>query len=241
MKKALHIFFLCIVLPTFQIVSAQYKVQGTVYDGTRTYPLEGVSVITTNGRGTATNASGFYSIDVLEKDSIWFSYLQKPTTKFPVSKITNVAQFDIALQIEVPILKEVIIKPRDYRMDSIQNRIDYEKAFNFRRPNFESMTSIGPMGAGIDVNELIRLFQFRKNQSSERFRERLLQNERDNYIDYRFNRGVVRRLTKLTGDDLERFMMLYRPSFTFTLYSSDYDFNEYIKLSYQKYSQQKAF
>jgi hypothetical protein len=240
LKKALHIF-LSIVLPTFQIVSAQYKVQGTVYDGTRTYPLEGVSVITTNGRGTATNASGFYSIDVLEKDSIWFSYLQKPTTKFPVSKITNVAQFDIALQIEVPILKEVIIKPRDYRMDSIQNRIDYEKAFNFRRPSFESMTSIGPMGAGIDVNELIRLFQFRKNQSSERFRERLLLNERDNFIDYRFNRGVVRRLTKLTGDDLERFMMLYRPSFTFTLYSSDYDFHEYIKLSYQKYSKQKTF
>lgn len=226
---------------TFQIANAQYKLQGTVYDGTRTYPLEGVSVITTNDRGTTTDANGFYSIEVSEKDSIWFSYLQKPTTKFPVSKITNVAQFDIALQVDVPILKEVIVRQRNYKMDSIQNRIDYQKAFNFRRPNLESMTSIGPMGAGIDVNELIRVFQFRKNQSSDRFRERLLQQERDNFIDYRFNRAVVRRLTNLSGDDLDRFMTLYRPSYTFTLYSRDYDFQEYIKLSYQKYSQQKTF
>lgn len=223
---------------TFQIVNAQYKLQGTVYDGTRTYPLEGVSVITTSGRGTTTDANGFYSIEVTEKDSIWFSYLQKPTTKFPVSKITNVAQFDIALQVEVPILKEVVVRQRNYRMDSIQNRIDYQKAFDFRRPNLESLTSIGPMGAGIDVNELIRVFQFRKNQSSERFRERLLQNERDNFIDYRFSKALVRRLTNLTGEDLDRFMMLYRPSYTFTLYSSDYDFGEYIKLSFNKYSQQ---
>ncbi len=223
------------------IVNAQYLVQGTVYDGTRTYPLEGVSVLTTSGRGTATNASGFYSIQVSDKDSIWFSYLQKPTTKFPVSNITNVAQFDIALQVEVPILKEVVVKLKDYRLDSIQNRIDYQKAFDFRRPNLESMTSIGPMGAGIDVNELIRVFQFRKNQSSERFRERLLQQESDNFIDYRFNKSLVRRLTNLSGDDLDRFIILYRPSYTFTLYSSDYDFQEFIKLSYRKYSQQKTF
>lgn len=228
-------------MPCFAIVNAQYLVQGTVYDGTRTYPLEGVSVLTSSGRGTATNASGFYSIQVSDKDSIWFSYLQKPTTKFPVSKITNVAQFDIALQVEVPILKEVVVKLKDYRLDSIQNRIDYQKAFEFRRPNLGSMTSIGPMGAGIDVNELIRVFQFRKNQSSERFRERLLLQERDNFIDYRFNKALVRRLTNLSGDDLDRFMILYRPSYTFTLYSSDYDFQEYIKLSYRKYSQQKTF
>ena len=213
-------------MPCFAIVNAQYLVQGTVYDGTRTYPLEGVSVLTSSGRGTATNASGFYSIQVSDKDSIWFSYLQKPTTKFPVSKITNVAQFDIALQVEVPILKEVVVKLKDYRLDSIQNRIDYQKAFDFRRPNLESMTSIGPMGAGIDVNELIRVFQFRKNQSSERFRERLLQQESDNFIDYRFNKALVRRLTNLSGDDLDRFIILYRPSYTFTLYSSDYDFQE---------------
>lgn len=239
LKKVLytHILFFTL-LPAFQFVNAQYIVQGTVYDGTRTYPLDGVSVLTTSGRGTATNASGFYSIEVSDKDSIWFSYLQKPTIKFPVSRIINVAQFDIAIQVEVPVLKEVVVRQRNYRIDSIQNRIDYQKAFEFRRPNLGSMTSVGPMGAGIDVNELIRVFQFRKNKSSDRFRERLLQQERENFIDYRFNKGVVRRLTNLSGDDLDRFMTLYRPSYTFTLYSSDYDLQEYIKLSYKNYLQQ---
>ena len=143
--------------------SAQYKIQGTVYENTRTYTLEAVTVESTGGRITSTNENGFYSIDVSEKDSIWFSYLGKPTIKFPVTGILNHAQFDIALQVPVPELKEIIVRPKTYREDSIQNRKDYEKIFNFRKPSLETMTSIGPQGAGIDINELIRTFQFRKN------------------------------------------------------------------------------
>ena len=64
-----------ILLCTIQEAAAQYKIQGTVYDSSRLYPLEAVSVLATNGNGTLTNADGRYSIEVGEKDSIWFSYL----------------------------------------------------------------------------------------------------------------------------------------------------------------------
>ena len=212
-----------------QALFAQYKVRGTVYDKTRTYPLEAVSVMTTSGRFATTNNEGRYQIDVSERDSIWFSYLDKPTVKFPVQKMMDLNQFDLALEVPITVLPEIKLKPRDYRLDSIQNRRDYAKAFEFRKPNVESMTSIGPNGAGIDINELIRAFQFRKNRSMLRFQERLLEQERDKFIDHRFNALLVRRLTGLENDELKRFMTLYRPSYEFALYTNDYDFQLYIK------------
>lgn len=212
-----------------------------MYDSSRTYPLEAVSVLSTSGKGTVTNASGAYAIEVGEKDSLWFSYLGKPTVKFPVLKISDVSQFDLALKVPVNVLKEVRVMPRNYKQDSIQNRLDYAKAFDFYRPNVGSMTSIGAQGAGIDINELIRLFQFRKNRSMERFQQRLLQQERDKYIDHRFNNTLIRRLTGLEGTALTQFAILYRPPYEFALYASDYDLQEYIKESAKKFKQVSAF
>lgn len=238
MKTApFYIILLCLALPA----AAQYKVQGTVLDSSRTFPLEAVSVLSTSGRGAITNSEGFYSIDVAEKDSIWFSYLGKPTQKFPVAKMTNLMQFDIALRVAIPVLAEIKLRPRNYRQDSAQNRRDYQKVFDFRRPNVESMTSIGPAGAGIDINELIRLFQFKKNASMERFQARLLQQEQEKYVDYRFSAALVRRLTGLDGEELKTFMQAYRPPYEFVLYSREYDFQLYIKESYKKYLRALSF
>ena len=214
---------------------AQIKVRGTVYDSSRSYPLESVTILTSAGRGTATDANGRYEIEVTEKDSIWFSYLNKPTIKFPVLKMTDISQFDISLHVNIQVLKEVKIRPRDYRLDSIQNRRDYEKIFNYQKVTLGSMTSIGPNGAGIDLDELIRAFQFRKNKNMLAFRQRLLQQEHDKFIDHRFNKLLVRQLTNLSGNDVDEFMRLYRPTYEFTLYTSDYEFRDYIKKSGKKY------
>jgi hypothetical protein len=242
LKQAAYISsLLCAFLLLYSASHAQYRVQGSVYDSSRTYPLEAVSVVSTSGKGTITNASGFYQIEVGEKDSIYFSYLGKPTVKFPVLKIANPTQFDLALRVPVGVLKEVKVMPRNYKMDSLQNRRDYEKVFEFRRPNVASMTSIGPMGAGIDINELIRVFQFRKNASTQRFQQRLLQQERDKAIDRRFSKTLVARLTGLRDTELQRFMLLYRPEYAFTTYASDYDFGEYIKKAFAKFSSPRAF
>ena len=203
--------------------------------------MESVTVITSSGRGTVTNSEGYYEIEVNEKDSVWFSYLGKPTIRYAVSKIFDAEHFDISLHINIPVLKEVIVRRRNYHLDSIQNRLDYEKAFNFRRPNVESMTSIGPMGAGIDIEELIKLFQFRKNRRMESLRERLLQQERDKYIDYKFNKALVRRLTTLSGPEFDSFMVKYRPSYEFILVTPEYDFQLYIKKAFSEFRQKKNF
>jgi len=200
-----------------------------VYDSTRNYPVELVTVLTTSGKGTVTNANGEYEIEVSEKDSIWFSYLNKPTIKFPVLKIANPLKFDISLQVNVPVLKEVKIRQRNYKQDSIQNREDYAKIFNYQKPGLKTVTPQYGAGAGFDLNEIINAFRFKRNKSLLSFQRRLLQQEQDKYIDHRFNKTLVRRLTSFSDTALDSFMLMYRPTYEFTLLAGEYDFQKWIK------------
>ena len=218
-----------------QSVSQNILIRGTVYDSSRNYPLEAVSVLSTSGQGTMTNAEGTYEILVSEKDSIWFSYLNKPTMKFPVLKMVNTLAFDISLHVNVPTLKEVKIKPKDYKFDSIQNRLDYAKIFNYKKPGLKTVAPQYGVGMGFDLDEIINVFRFRRNRSIASFQKRLLLEEEDKFIDHRFNKALVRRLTLLEGAELDSFMVIYRPSYTFAKYAGDYDFQYYIKTAFFRY------
>ena len=212
-----------------------------MFDSSRLYRIEAVTVMSSGGKMTMTDSLGRYQIIVGEKDSIWFSYLGKPTPRYPVLKIVDINQFDIALRLKSDVMREVIVRNRSYRMDSIQNRKDYAKVFNFRRPNVGSMTSIGPSGAGIDLDELIRVFQFKKNRSMEKFRERLEEQERQKFVDHRFNKALVKRLTNFDGTDLDVFMLKYRPTYAFTLTATEYEFQLYIKKCFELSKSPRSF
>jgi hypothetical protein len=197
--------------------------------------MEAVSVLSTGGRGTATNAEGHYEIEVTEKDSIWFSYLNKPTVKFPVLNIRDPLAFDISLQVNVPVLREVKIRPKDYKLDSIRNRVDYANIFNYQKPKLKVNNSNYGAGVGFDLDEIINMFRFKRNRSLASFQKRLLLEEQDKFIDHRFSKALVRRLTFLTEPALDSFMQIYRPTYLFTLLAGDYDFQKFIKDAYDRF------
>ncbi len=191
--------------------------------------MELVSVLSTSGTGTVTNADGYYEIEVTEKDSIWFSYLNKPTVKFPVMRIGNPMQFDISLQVNVPVMKEVKILPKNYRLDSLRNRQDYAKIFNYQKPTLKTVTPQYGAAVGFDLDEIINMFRVKRNRSMASFQRRLVMEEQDKYVDFRFNKALVRRLTLLDGTELDSFMRVFKPSYTFTKLAGDYEFRLYIK------------
>ena len=64
--------------------------------------------------------------------------------------------------------------------------------------------------------------------------DRLLEQEQENYIKYRFNKTAVRRITRLEGADLDNFMTLYKPSFEFAEMATTLEFYQYVlNASYQ--------
>jgi CarboxypepD_reg-like domain len=213
---------------------SQVKISGRVYDMSQSIPLPAVSVLSTGGTGTVTDSTGRYKIFVRETDSIWFSYLGKPTPKYPVSTIVNTQNFEVSLHVNVTELKQVTVKPPNYREDSVQNRLDYAKAFNFRKPGIGvTMDPGGPVG--LDLDQFINMFQFRRNRRMANFRDQLIREEQDKFIEHRFSRALVIKITGMHGPDLDTFMVRYKPDLIFTEFATEYEFQSYIKESYQKY------
>ena len=210
---------------------AQIIVAGTVYDSSKLYVVPDVQVLNSSGDVTYTDSIGRYKIASDENDSISFYYNGKFTVKFPVAKMQDYQAFDISLRVKVnekyKLLKGVTIFSNSYRFDSLENREAYAKVFGNSKPGLRSTYDPGG-AAGLDVNELIGIFQFRKNRQRLAFQNRLIGEEEDKYVDYRFSAKTIERITGLKYPELEEYRKLYRPSYYFTANSTLAQFYEYI-------------
>lgn len=232
MLKFLRTFFtICIFFLFSGIGHAQIFISGTVFDNTKKNFVEAARVVSTGGLFSMTDSIGHYSILVRETDSLYFTYNNKPTQKFAVSKISNPNQFDISLRIAVQsrysYLNEVIVYSKTYKQDSMENRRQYADVFEHSKPRLS--TSITPDGAvGADLDELINIFRFRRNHRLKAFKARLEDQEQEKYINFRFSRLLVQRITGLAANDLDSFMLWYRPTYDFVAVSTELQFNQYI-------------
>lgn len=210
---------------------AQIIISGTVYDSTKLYAVPSVDVFSTSGSSTITDSTGTYHINVAETDSISFFYKGKYTLKFPVKKISNYSAFDISLRVRVnekyKLLKGITVFSDTYRQDSLENRTGYSKIFGRENPTIRSNYEPGGP-AGFDLDELIGIFQFKKNKQNLAFQKRLVDEEQERYIDYRFSSKTISRITGLTGDTLLNYKKLYRPSYYFVVNSTLTEFYQYI-------------
>ncbi|HEX6914428.1 MAG TPA: hypothetical protein VF145_04265, partial [Chitinophagaceae bacterium] len=175
MPRLLYVF--CFFLST--ALHAQVTVQGRVFDISRRTPLESVVVFTSSGGGTLTDSLGGYTIRVNPSDTIWFSYLGKNTNRFAVADIPNLQNFEISIHVIANELPAVTVRNRNYYLDSIQNRKDYAKAFNYRKPGLRLATSSeytpGGVGVAFDLEELINFFRFKRNRQLASLQQRLIQ------------------------------------------------------------------
>lgn len=196
-----------------------------------------------SGLMTITDSAGHYNIVATDKDSLSFIYLNKPTAKFAVKKIDDIGNFDISLQIRISekfkTLKEVRVFSKSFREDSITNRNEYSKYFNFQKPGISTTSSEYGGGSGLDLDEFINIFRFKRNKRLKYMQGRVLEQEQENYINYRFNKSTVKRITHLEGENLDKFMVKYRPDFNFTQTSSTVNFYQYILNSSYKFKREK--
>lgn len=241
-KLFLPVFGLLISVFSSQIVDAQLlTVKGRVTDYYSKRPLDAVTVQSTRGTATISDSLGRYTIQATDKDSLWFSYLGKNTQKYPVDTIANLLSFEVALYVDVAWLPAVKVQNRNYRNDSIQNRQDYAKIFNFQKPGIRlSSTSPqayvpGSVTVGLDLDELINMFRFRRTRQILAFQKRLLQQEQDKYIDHRFTKRLVTQLTGLKSPSLEPFMAFCRPPYDMLVGMNDIELGYYVEQSFVIY------
>lgn len=249
LRKRLPIVFLVLALVggcLLHTASAQKQVtvSGTVYDISAKRPLEAVGVISTSGRGVITDSLGKYTIVVGTKDSIWFTLIGKTTMKYPVDTISNLDNFNVMIHVRTNELPEVKVRNSYYKLDSIQNRQDYAKVFNFRKPGISISRGApgynpGGLTAGFDLDEIINMFRVKRNRSILNLQKRLLDEEQEKYVNRRFSKAFVRKLTKLQSPELDTFMARYRPDYAIVTLLNDLELGYYIQQNFIEYQSQR--
>ncbi len=227
-------FLLVSILPA----AAQITVKGQVFDISKINPVENVKVYLNGNLVGFTDSLGRYQVPLHISDSFYFEYQEKPTQKFTLSQATNPSKMDISLRISIPSkytsLKEVTVYAKSYRQDSMENRKEYADIFDYQKPGFS--TNIGPDGtAGADINELINIFRFKRNKRLKKFQQRLEITEQEKYINFKFNKLLIKRTINLESPLLDTFMLWYRPTYEFVAAASDVQLAQYILLAFEQF------
>ena len=151
--------------------------------------------------------------------------------------MANIVAFDISIMIKVSVLPTIFLKPRNYLLDSLQNRKDYARIFNYTKPGISSSlnNTPGAVSAGLDLAEFISMFNFKKVRRTISFQNRLLMEEQDKYINHRYSKSLVRFLTQLNSPELEVFMAKYKPAYEVVLRLNELELGQYIIDSYKRY------
>jgi hypothetical protein len=128
----------------------------------------------------------------------------------------------------------VVVFSKSYKQDSLENRQTYADIYDYKKPGISTSLTPGG-GAGADLDELINIFRFKRNKRLRSFQQRLETQEQEKYIDYRFNKLFVKRITGLDGILLDSFLVWYRPTYEFARNSGELIFNQYILNAYYQF------
>jgi len=237
-----HIKYFVLLLILFTGINAfGQKITGFVIDKTTKQPLSG-ALVSLSSSHTFTNISGAFEITIPSvHDSLKVSHFAYKSYTVAIGKGTTTLH--IELEPRVTKLNEVTVRgTRDFKKDSIENRNAYAKQFNYTGPKvMDAFTGNGDKQPGdiISVNPLILVAALTKKSAPEyKFKKMLISDEHEQYVDEHFNKGIVSRITGLSGDTLSVFLTQYRPTYQFVLKATDYEIEVYIKESFKKFKEE---
>jgi hypothetical protein len=228
-----------ILFSSAQTMQSQVLITGTVYNHKSGMPLRGVSVLAVSGKGTATDSLGHYLVRLALSDTFYCSWLGKVTEKHAVKDIPPNQPFDFDLnEVEIRPLPALFVigTANAYFQDSLSDRATYNKAFGYEGksgPQERNLNQAGGVGLGWDLENMV---QPASDNRSEALRQRLEENEKDKYIDHRFNQALVKKITRLDSPKLDSFMVWYRPSYyDLHEFESDYSYFQWISNTAKKF------
>jgi hypothetical protein len=226
-------YLLLFLLPGFT-GSAQQFLTGKVHKKENQEILGSVSVYNkTLQRHSLSDEEGNYRIVVQPGDTVIFSCVGYYTDTLAVSAKMLGAEFPVWLDLRPVSLEAVTVGSlSNYQLDSLERRNVYAWIYAQERQPVVERQRQGD-GVGIELNVI-------PHGSSEvrqrlKFKKRIIREEEQLYVNYRFSAEYVSHLTHLQGDLLKKFMVKYRPSYDFCRNAANVDILVYINDSFKKF------
>ena len=207
---------------------AQQRLTGRIYKINSREIISEVNIRNLKSeRFTRSDSEGNYGIEAVAGDRLIFStagYLTDTITL--IYSDLNTAH-NIYLRPNIVALEDVDVNQMNkYVEDSIKRRNDYAdlldkkhpvKFMNEKRPGDAPGFNFSPIG-----------FFSKTEKQKRRLKKRIREEDEDEYIDVKFSTSRVALLTRLNGDSLRIFMLIYRPDYKFCRNASNKDMFLYI-------------
>lgn len=226
----------CIILLPLIISCVSSKAQlvsGKVVDWVTRQPIGGVMLVSSIDRRN-TNDEGVFEIKTSgPADTVKFVALGYKHYILPVKQAMADGNI-VSLQRISIVLNEVnITAGRNRRQDSLYNRLAFAPVFNYRKPTITDVFVPPPQNVpfawvNIDLLQVLGYFT-RNSNTTTRLQRTLLKDEQASYIQSRYNKNMINRITNLQGDSLQVFADKYFPKAEWLRQATDYELIQYIK------------
>jgi hypothetical protein len=226
-------YFFVLILCSGLTVDAQQFLTGKVYVKGSSDTLISVSIHNiTQQRYDLSDEDGSYKIQAAPGDHIAFSSVGHKADTVTVTASILTAAYPVFLEIKAQTLTAARVEYTNYQLDSMDRRKEYAWVYDHgHTPRIDHVRSGD--GVGVDMN----IFRGASSAAKERERleKRLQKEEQDYYVDFRYNKDYVAKITRLQGDSLKNFMKKYRPSYDYCRKAATVDILVYINDCYKQF------
>lgn len=227
----MRILFSCLIISFIAIATSfgqENEVEGIVFDKDTRYRLTRVSIknLRTN-MSLYNNTKGEFKLVVKPGDKIVAAI---SGYRLDTLVYTNQSAILFYLQrLAIP-LQEVLVK--DSVLSARKRYEEMREQFNTlnRLGNNHDLLAIGSGSVGLSIDALWSAFS-REGKNARKLADIMDRDYKNNFIDEKFNRQLIKKVTGLGGDKLEVFILNYRPSYYFVYGASEYDLVSYIKMA----------
>lgn len=230
-----YIYFLFILLVVAALNGkAQQFLTGKVFVKGGTDTLISVSIHDiTSQHYDLSDEDGSYRIQAAPGDHIAFSSVGYKADTITVTASILSAAYPVYLEIKPQTLQAVRVGEfSNYQLDSMDRRKEYAWVYDHgNTPRWDPNRH----GDGVGVQMNIFRNSGAAAKQREKLEKRLQREEQDYYVDFRYNKDYVARITHLQGDSLKAFMKKYRPSYDYCRKAAMVDILVYINDCYKLY------
>jgi hypothetical protein len=213
---------------------AQQFLTGKVRKQASTEILVSVSIYnTTLQKHDLSEENGSYRLQATPGDRVIFSHVgYQPDTLIITTDMLS-GDYPVNMEPKAQTLQAVRVgELSNYQLDSMARRQEYSWIYDHGE---QKLVERERKGDGVGVNLAIFRHSSSIDKQREGLKKRLLREEQDDYIDYRYSRDYVAKLTHLQGDSLFRFMRDFRPTYDYCRKAATVDILVFINDSFKKF------
>lgn len=205
-------------------------------------PVVKAKVYTRSGDIAYTDTLGsFYLTMKNAKDSLFVQYDKILSRGYAVPE-NKVISITLNLYLneqnftEKETLPDVTVVNKSHYLDSLENRSEYAKIFNAPTSGEYLLRYLtNPFNLGNLFNGL----KFKRNKKRQFYKDFAISLEQNSYVNKVFSKAFVTKYTGLTGEERDKFMEEYAPSYEQALMMDEINMAQYTLNALKKYQTKK--